>query len=214
MNAVLSRGVSARPLTTTARKFPQNRPRLLPMVASNFQRRNESPWWLRDPRRIGGSHDYSWTDIFSRGGFRCVYCYADLSISALTVATATHDHVVPQCLFNPSSEANRGINLVACCATCNSLKGDWHPNSPDDPAWQNRADFVSAAPRHIEKAAAKLDAKYRRFVGRAKRHVSLESWEVHRRSAIAKDRDDYTKSAHAKLVATNVSAHLRQADQR
>jgi len=46
-----------------------------------FRARNETPWWLRDARRRSGTQEYSWSDIFSRDGFQCVYCDAELSAS-------------------------------------------------------------------------------------------------------------------------------------
>jgi hypothetical protein len=199
MNPVISRGASGRPLAKPARTFPQKKPRLLAQVTEVFRVRNETPWWLRDARRGCGTQEYSWIDLFLRDGFRCVYCGFDLSASALTIATATHDHVVPQCLFIPESEANRGVNLVACCASCNSLKGNWYPLAPDDPAWRSRADFIDASRRYIEKAASQLHLRYQRFVGNAARLAPLESWSAHRRTDIAKDREAYSKSAYADL---------------
>jgi len=205
MNTAIPQGASARPLVRLARTFPQNKPRLLAEVAAAFRARNETPWWLRDARRCSGTKDYSWTDLFLRDGFRCVYCGSDLSASALTIATATHDHVVPQCLFARGSDANRGVNLVACCVPCNSLKGNWYPSTPDDPAWRSRAEFIGAARRYIEKAATQRHSKYQRFVGIATRLAPLESWSVHLRAHIAKDRDDYSKSAHANLEVKQVT---------
>lgn len=199
MNTVISQGAPARPHARLARAFPQNKPRLLAEVAAAFRARNETPWWLRDARRRSGTREFSWIDLFLRDGFRCVYCGSDLSASALTIATATHDHVVPQCLFALGSEANRGVNLVACCVPCNSLKGNWYPPTPDDPAWRSRAEFINAARRYIEKAASKLHARYKGFVGNATRVTPLESWAVNRRAHIAKDRSDYCKSVHANL---------------
>jgi len=204
MNTAIPQGASARPLVRLARTFPQNKPRLLAEVAAAFRARNETPWWLRDARRCSGTKDYSWIDLFLRDGFRCVYCGSDLSASALTIATATHDHVVPQCLFALGSEANRGVNLVACCVPCNSLKGNWYPPSPDDPAWRSRAEFIGAARRYIEKAASQRHSKYQRFVGSATRLAPLESWSAHRRAHIAKDRHDYSKSALANLELKQV----------
>lgn len=199
MNTVTSRGPSVRPLAKIGRKFPQKKSRILANVTAAFQARKETPWWLRDARRSGGTQEYSWTDLFNRDGFQCVYCGSDLSASALTIATATHDHVVPQCLFTPESEANRGVNLVACCISCNSLKGNWYPPTPDDPAWRSRADFIDAARRYIEKAASELHLRYKRFVGSATHLPPLESWSAHRRTHIANDREDYSRSAHANL---------------
>lgn len=199
MNTVTSRSASVRPLARIARTFPQKKTRLLAQVIADFQARNETPWWLRDARRCSGTRDYSWTDLFLRDGFQCVYCGSDLSSSALTIATATHDHVVPQCLFNPEREANRGINLVACCVPCNSLKSNWHPPTPDDPAWRSRATFIGAARRYIEEAANQLHLRYQHYVGSATRLAPLENWSACRRADIAKDRDDYSKSRHANL---------------
>ena len=207
MNTAIPQGASARPLVRLARTFPQNKPRLLAEVAAAFRARNETPWWLRDARRCSGTKDYSWIDLFLRDGFRCVYCGSDLSASALTIATATHDHVVPQCLFALGSEANRGVNLVACCVPCNSLKGNWYPPTTDDPAWRSRAEFINAARRTIEKAASRLHARYQRFVGSATRIAPLESWDAHRRDNIAKDRGDYSKSAHANLGFKQINNH-------
>lgn len=199
MNKVKLRGAPVRPLAKIGRIFPQKKPRLLSEVAASFRARNETPWWLRDARRCGGTQDYSWTDLFRRDGFRCAYCGSDLSVSALTIATATHDHVVPRCLFTPESEANRGSNLVACCVPCNSLKGNWHPPTPDDPAWWSRADFIGAARRYIENAANQLSVRYQRFVGSATCLAPLDSWPTDRRQRIAADRGDYSKSALANL---------------
>ncbi len=199
MNAVISRSAPARPLAKKARTFPQKKPRLLAQVTAAFRARNETPWWLRGARRCSGTQEYSWTDLFRRDGFRCVYCGSDLSASALTIATATHDHVVPRCLFTPESEANRGVNLVACCISCNSLKGNWYPPTPDDPAWRSRADFIGAVRRNIEEAASQRHVKYQRLVGSATHLTPLESWSAHRRADIAKDREDYSQSRHANL---------------
>ena len=199
MNTVTSRSAPACSLTKTVRTFPPKKPRLLPHITADFRARNETPWWLRDARRCSGTQEYSWIDLFLRDGFQCVYCGFDLSASALTIATATHDHVVPQCLFVPESEANRGVNLVACCTSCNTLKGNWYPPTPDDPAWRSRADFIGAARRYIEKAASQQHVRYLRFVGCATRLASLESWSARRRPDIAKDREDYSKTARANL---------------
>ncbi len=199
MNTVISPGALARPARQIARRFPQKKSGILAQVAASFRARNEKPWWLRDARRCSGSQDYSWTDLFRRDGFRCVYCGSDLSTSALTIATATHDHVVPRCLFTPESEANRGVNLVACCALCNSLKGNWHPSTPEDLAWQSRANFIDAARRHIEAAAINRYEQYQGFVGSAAQLIPVEQWSPHRRALISIDRDDYTKSVYANL---------------
>lgn len=199
MNTAISRGAPARPVGQSAKRFPKKRPRLLEQVTASFRVRNETPWWLRDARRCGGSQNYSWIDLFMRDGFRCVYCGSDLSASALTIATATHDHVVPRCLFFPENEANRGVNLVACCSLCNALKGNWHPASPEDPAWQSRASFVDAARRHIEEAAGHRHGQYQRFVGSAAHITPVEEWSPRLRAWISIDRDDYTKSAYANL---------------
>ena len=196
---MISQGARARPGAKIARTFPKKKPRPLAQVTAAFLARKEAPWWLRDARRCSGTQEYSWTDLFRRDGFRCVYCGSDLSASALTIATATHDHVVPQCLFTPESDANRGTNLVACCMPCNSLKGNWHPPTPDDVAWRSRADFIGAARRSIEKAASQLHVRYQRFVASAAHLAPLESWAAHRRADIAKDRDDYSKSPLANL---------------
>lgn len=199
MNTVILPGALARPSRQIARRFPQRKPRILAQVTASFRARNETPWWLRDARRCGGSQDYSWMDLFRRDGFRCIYCGSDLSASALTIATATHDHVVPRCLFTPESEANRGVNLVACCALCNSLKGNWHPMLPEDQAWQSRASFINAARRSIEEAAHGRYERYQRFVGSGASVVPLEQWAPQRRACISTDRDDYAKSPYANL---------------
>ena len=196
---MISQGACARPGAKIARTFPKKKPHLLAQVTAAFLARKEAPWWLRDARRCSGTQEYSWTDLFRRDGFRCVYCGADLSASALTIATATHDHVVPRCLFTPESEANRGVNLVACCAPCNSLKGNWYPTAPDDPAWLSRGNFIDAARRYIEKAASQRHMQYQRFVGNAAHLAPLENWPHHLRACIATDRDDYAQSVHADL---------------
>lgn len=182
-----------------ARTFPRKKTCTLARVSDAFRIRNETPWWLRDAPRCSGTHEYSWIEILERDGFRCVYCGLDLSASALTIKAATQDHVVPQCLFTPSGDANRGVNLVACCATCNSLKGDWCPPTPDDPAWQSRAAFIGAARRHIEGESNQLKKRYQMFVGAAKNPVPLDHWAADRRQHIAKDREDYTMSLYVDL---------------
>jgi len=197
MNPVLPRAVPARSLARKVNGFPQKKPRLLAQVTAALRARNETPWWLRDARRCSGTQDYSWIDLFLRDGFKCVYCGSDLSLSALSIATATHDHVVPQCLFTPESEANRGVNLVACCALCNSLKGNWHPATSDDPVWRSRADFINGARRYIEKAAELVRLRYQHFVGSATNVAPLGRWSAERRQCIAADRGDYLKSAPA-----------------
>jgi hypothetical protein len=209
MNPVISSGALARPVRQIARRFPQKKPGILAQVTAAFRARNETPWWLRDARRCSGSQDYSWTDLFRRDGFRCVYCGSDLSASALTIATATHDHVVPRCLFAPESEANRGVNLVACCAVCNSLKGNWHPPSADDPAWRSRASFINAARRIIEEAAKHRYEQYERYVGCAASFAPLEEWSPQRRACISTDRDDYAKSPLANLEHAHPAGKVR-----
>lgn len=201
MNPVLSGTAPARPLTRKINGFPRNKPRLLSQVAAAFRARNETPWWLRDARRCSGTQDYSWIDLFLRDGFKCVYCDFDLSASALTIATATHDHVIPQCLFTVASEANRGVNLVASCALCNSLKGNWHPATADDPTWRSRADFINSARRYIENAAKQVHVRYQRFVGCGTNVAPLERWSAERRARIAADREDYLKSAPANCAS-------------
>lgn len=52
--------------------------------------------------------------IFRRDGNRCFYC-----ARTLTATDRVLDHVVPQANGN-----NNYRNLVACCLTCNSRKGD------------------------------------------------------------------------------------------
>jgi len=56
--------------------------------------------------------------LYWRGGFQCVYCQ-----TALTLRTATLDHLIPRDVNGP----NTPHNLVVCCHTCNSSRGktDW-----------------------------------------------------------------------------------------
>lgn len=199
MNTVLSPSAGARPVGRIAGKHPRGKPRILRQVAALFRARNETPWWLRDAPPGGGGHGYSWIDLFTRDGFRCVYCRRDLSVSALSLAMATRDHVVPRSLFSPESEASRGVNVVTCCATCNWLKANWHPASPDDPAWRSRAGYIAAARRHIEMAASSWHRRYACYVGAATRAAGREPGPAHPRPGIESDREDYARSAYADL---------------
>ena len=54
--------------------------------------------------------------IFTRDGYRCVYCGA-------THLPLTIDHVIPRV----RGGSNDWENLVCCCTCCNNLKGDRRP---------------------------------------------------------------------------------------
>jgi hypothetical protein len=89
--------------------------------------------------------------IFSRDGFRCVYCGATFPETDLTI-----DHVEPRVKGGDRSDGN----LVTCCRTCNTAKAG-------EPAWsflarrpELRANFLARADsvwprlrRAIEQAA-------------------------------------------------------------
>ena len=53
--------------------------------------------------------------IYRRDGWKCVYCESKRNL--------TIDHVIPKC----RGGGNSWYNLVTCCSSCNSKKGDKTP---------------------------------------------------------------------------------------
>ena len=65
------------------------------------------------------SLSYTKYTILRRDGVRCRYCNCDLLADYGTWRMATIDHVQPRSRGGPDCKSN----MVACCPTCNSLKG-------------------------------------------------------------------------------------------
>ena len=57
--------------------------------------------------------------IMARDDYRCAYCGLDMLGSLDALLNSSIDHVVPR----SAAGTNDPANLVACCTTCNHLKG-------------------------------------------------------------------------------------------
>lgn len=57
--------------------------------------------------------------IYIRDNYTCPYCNQRRKVSELTL-----DHVIPRTKWHGKGSVNRSRNLVTCCHTCNSMKGD------------------------------------------------------------------------------------------
>lgn len=66
--------------------------------------------------------------VWLRDDFRCVYCGQDLIRDFQTLHTATVDHLKPKSAGGGYEQEN----LVTCCASCNSLKGNQHVETIED----------------------------------------------------------------------------------
>lgn len=72
----------------------------------------------RPSKRARDSRKVQRLAIFMRDRFRCQYCRVNLN--DLPYDQRTLDHVIPQSLGGSSLAEN----LVACCGSCNSLRGN------------------------------------------------------------------------------------------
>jgi HNH endonuclease len=70
-------------------------------------RRNQGMNWIRQEKRLA---------LYLRDGLACVYCGAAVEDGA----KLTLDHLTP----SSQGGSNRPENLVTCCHTCNSFRGD------------------------------------------------------------------------------------------
>lgn len=150
-----------------------------------------SIWW-RNGHLIGPGSQIEWIHLFARDGFECVYCGTNLRQSTATLAVSTRDHLVPRCLAVPrkgeTHPLHRTRNVVACCANCNSLKGDWTPGKGSS-AWMSRSAYIQAARAYVT-AEAKAYRKYSEFVNDAPADTWLPKHDEDLRRELLGDRED------------------------
>lgn len=80
--------------------------------------------------------------VLARNNFRCVYCGQDLLSDFDSLFGASVDHVKPR----THGGLDHRDNLVACCRTCNQLKGDADCDSVSQAReiiQQKRAEFLA-----------------------------------------------------------------------
>ena len=66
--------------------------------------------------------------VMAASSFRCAYCDKDFLSDTSSFASVTFDHVTPKSRGGEDTEEN----LVACCGSCNSIKGDAKAKSVED----------------------------------------------------------------------------------
>ncbi len=76
-------------------------------TASKPKKRTQGMNWIRKPKRLA---------IYSRDGFACVYCGRSVEDGI----GLSLDHITPYSLGGK----NTADNLVTCCGTCNSSRGN------------------------------------------------------------------------------------------
>lgn len=77
-----------------------------PAKPVNRAQRNQGMNWIRQEKRLA---------IYLRDGEACTYCGATSATDIMTL-----DHLLP----HVAGGTNRESNLVTCCKTCNSSRGD------------------------------------------------------------------------------------------
>ncbi len=72
-------------------------------------------------------HDINGLQAFIRDAGRCQYCASEYYLyeSYATLGDSATDHLLPRSKYEEFGHDPR--NLVACCVTCNKLKGSWDP---------------------------------------------------------------------------------------
>lgn len=86
------------------------------------QLKKSDPPFFRD-------HDIYGLQAFVRDAGRCEYCASEYylygSYAALGLSAA--DHLLPKRKYEYERFRHEPRNLVACCVTCNKIKGRWDP---------------------------------------------------------------------------------------
>jgi 5-methylcytosine-specific restriction endonuclease McrA len=103
-------------------------------------------WWTEGWKK--GSKR-GWTDVYELTDWKCVYCAKDLAVSTEALSESTQEHLVPRSLLDANDIGpNTAHNLGACCAGCNTLKGEHLPPA-DDPCWMSRKAYLKACRQFI-----------------------------------------------------------------
>lgn len=120
-------------------------------------------WWREGGRK---DPDHGWVEIFKQSDWKCIYCSRDLAASTDALAESTEEHLVPRSLLEPNGEEpNVAHNMAACCAGCNTLKGECVP-AAGHAAWATRKAYVKACFRFISGHRLKNFLKYRDHIER------------------------------------------------
>lgn len=103
--------------------------------------------YVRIPERVA----FNRINIFIRDDFRCQYCGETFPTNELTF-----DHVIPRA----KGGRNSMDNVVACCAPCNSRKGDkiWTPMK--EPAVPNPREMARKVAKRKELIKGELHADW------------------------------------------------------
>lgn len=110
-------------------------------VLNTFRTSSLKAWFsLKTPKHPNCSR----SEILIQGNHRCVYCDTPL----VEGENATVDHLLPRCLFRIEKIANQPGNRLACCRTCNRLKGEWHL-PPRHLSWQSREAYLATTRRVV-----------------------------------------------------------------
>ena len=126
-----------------------------------YARLTGSKWWLNGGKKDA---DHGWVEIFENSHWKCIYCDRDLAASTDALAESTEEHLVPRSLLEPNgAEPNVAHNMAACCAGCNSLKGEMVP-SAENPCWRSRQAYVKECLRFISGRRLNNYLKYRDHV--------------------------------------------------
>ena len=111
-----------------------------------YKKLSEPKWWT------GGwvkDSQHGWPEIYGKTDWMCIYCARDLAASTEALSESTQEHLVPRSLLEANGiEPNREHNLCACCAGCNTLKGEWLPPA-DHACWKNRKAYIKACKEFI-----------------------------------------------------------------
>ena len=120
-----------------------------------------SKWWTGGGKKDA---DRGWVEIFKQSDWKCIFCSRDLAASTDALAESTEEHLVPRSLLEPKgAEPNVAHNMAACCAGCNSLKGE-HVPPADHPCWASRKAYVKACFRFISGRRLRNFRKFRDHV--------------------------------------------------
>ncbi len=128
-------------------------------------------WWTNGKKK---DSDQGWVEVFQLSHWKCIFCGRDLASSTDALVEATEEHLVPRSLLEPNgAEPNAAHNMGACCAGCNTLKGEFVPPK-EHPCWKSRQTYVKECFRFISSQRLKNYLRYRDHVEKVLRERAGE----------------------------------------
>ena len=128
-------------------------------------------WWTNGKKK---DSDQGWVEVFQLSHWKCIFCGRDLASSTDSLVEATEEHLVPRSLLEPNgAEPNTAHNMAACCAGCNTLKGEFIPLK-EYPCWKSRQAYVKECFRFISSQRLKNYLRYRDHVEKVLRERAGE----------------------------------------